>query len=360
MTILNIYILKKFIKPFIASFAALCILIFVSQLFDRLDRFMNEGVTLSHVIGFLITSLPYQALQMLPVACLLGTLFVVGNLSRSREYIAGLAGGIPPEKFLSGLFMAGIAISFFALVANETVIPPITRYARTVYNEKIKRLGEWRPRLVNNLYVAGADGRIWSAKTFDENTGKMNRVVVDTFNNGLLGPQIDALSAQWSEGHWIFTNGVQRHFHSDGISIQSTKPFDELSFDFREKPSDFVITEPEPEEMTFKNLKRHIERLSSLGIPVRQLQVELMMKLSFPFTCLVVIILGVPLALRSRGSRAFGIAMGGLLSLFYMGFIQFGKALAQRFLAPWAGAWLGNIVFLSLALYLWMKMRKTA
>src|SRR5262249_23600753 len=101
MKILNRYILSKFLKPFIASFAALCLLIFVSQLFDRLDRFLADGVSIRYVIGFLVTSIPYQALQVLPVACLLATLFVVGNLSRTREYIAGLAGGLAPEKFLS-------------------------------------------------------------------------------------------------------------------------------------------------------------------------------------------------------------------------------------------------------------------
>ena len=107
MSILNRYILGKFIKPFLASLASLCILLFVSQLFDRLDRFLQEGVSIRHVLGFLVTSLPIQALQVLPVACLLATLFVVGTLSRTREYVAGLAGGLAPEKLIGGLFWAG-------------------------------------------------------------------------------------------------------------------------------------------------------------------------------------------------------------------------------------------------------------
>lgn len=360
MKILVRYILGKFLKPFLAAFAALCILIFVSQLFDRLDRFLNDGVGIFHILGFLITSLPFQAIQMMPVACLLGTLFVVGNLSQTREYSAGLAGGIPPERFLSGLFWAGLGLSLLVFVANETFVPPTTHYARTVFREKIRRLGEWRPQVINDFFAAGVDGRLWSIKAFDAHNGTMDRVIVDTYENGLMKSQVDAKRAEWTSDSWNFFNGVIRTFRPDGISIQSIDRFKQRHIGFREKPADFSVTEPEPEEMTYKQLKKHIRRLAVLGVSVRQLEVELMMKLAFPFTCLVVSFLGVPLALKAQGSRAMGIAAAGLITLFYLGFIQFGKALAQRHVPPWLGAWLGNLVFMLIALYLWKRMKRTA
>lgn len=359
MSILNRYILKKFIKPFAAAFVALCVLLFVSQIFDRLDRFLAEGVDLRHVLGFLVSSLPFQALQVLPVACLLATLFVVGNLARTREYIAGLAGGLPPEKFLTGLFFAGFAISVVALVCNETVIPPITHYSRTVYRENIRRLGEWRETVFQDLFVAGAEGRIWAAKSFSSSEGTMERVVVDTYDGARLSEQVDAIHAVWTDDGWIFQKGVKRIYSDDGISIAHVQPFAELKTAYKEKPADLSIDEPQPEEMTYSALRRHIRRLASLGIPVRSLEVELMMKLAFPFSCFVVTFLGVPLALRGRGSAAIGIAAGAALTLLYLGFMQFGKALAQRAMPPWAGAWLGNIVFLSVGWGLWARMRRT-
>lgn len=360
MSILNRYILKKFIRPFLASFAALCLLLFVSQLFDRLDRFLANGVSLMHVVGYLITSLPFQALQVLPVACLLATLFVVGNLARSREYIAGLAGGLPPERFLSGLFIAGFAISLVALVANETLVPPATQYARTVYREKIRRLGEWRQAVFTDLFVAGADGRMWAAKLFNQDTGRMERVIVDKFVDGVVVTQVDAKAAQWAPDGWYFTDGVRREFGPRGLMITKSIPFPRERFEFRERPSDLVVQEPQPEEMNSATLERHIKRLSALGVPVRSLKVERYMKLAFPFSCFVVTLLGVPLALRSKGSHGMGIAAAGALTLLYLGFMQFGKALAQRVLEPWLGAWLGNIVFLVVGLILWWRMRRTA
>ena len=74
----------------------------------------------------------------------------------------------------------------------------------------------------------------------------------------------------------------------------------------------------------------------------------------------MVTFLGVPLALIGKGSKGMGIAAAAGLTLLYMGFMQFGKALAQRVLPPWAGAWIGNVGFLGIGSILWMKMRRTA
>ncbi len=360
MSILSRYVLKQFVKPFLASFLALCLIIFVSQIFDRLDRFLADGVSLMQVLGFLITSMPFQALQILPVASLLGTLFVVGNLVRSREYVAGLAGGLAPEKFLKGLLLAGFMISLGALVANETFIPPATSYARGIFRDKIRRLGSIAQTTFNDLTVAGSDGRLWAITSMNTETSVLGRVWVDTYSNGRMEFQIDATSAQWTANGWIFYDGVIRTFTDNSLEISHIESFKQKPLSLSEKPSDFVVQEPQPEEMTYKQLKRHLRHLDALGVPSRPLEVELMMKLAFPFTCFVVVFLGVPLSLQGKGNAALGIAAGGLITLVYLGFTQFGKAMAQRLVEPWLGAWLGNIVFFAVGLFLWWRMRKTA
>jgi len=260
-----------------------------------------------------------------------------------------------------GLFLAGLAISCLGWAANETFIPPATRYSRQVYREKIRHLGEWRQTTFTDLFVAGLSGRIWSIRQFNPGVGSMQGVVIDTLQNGLFGPQIQARTAQWSDHEgWTFYNGIERNYQPNGLVIANAAPFNEKCLAFGEKPSDLVVQEPQPEEMTYKQLRRHIRHLASLGVPVRQLEVELMMKLAFPFTCFVVTVLGVPLALRGKGSPAMGIASGGVLTLIYMGFIQFGKAMAQHVVSPWLGAWMGNIVFLTIGTVLWWRMRRGA
>lgn len=358
MNILNRYVLKKFLRPFVASFSALCIIIFVSQLFERLDRFMADGVNWGHVLGYLLTSMPFQAIQILPVACLLGTLFVIGDLARNREYIAALAGGVPPEKFMGGILAAGLVISLFSLVINETVVPPTSRYATRVFREKIRRLSDWQPSVAYDLFVAGAEGRMWSIKQFDRDQNLMSRVIVDTYHPNQLESQIDAKSALWKIDGWTFKDGLIRIFKRDSKDIETVEKFTEKTFPYVEKPSDFTTQEIEAEEMSSKALRKQMDRLESLGVPIRKLQVEYRMKLALPLACFVVTFLGIPLALKGRGSRAMGITAAAVLSLTYLGFVQFGKAMAQRLIPPLFGAWLANLVFIGIGIYLWMRMRR--
>src|SRR5262249_52705657 len=162
--------------------------------------------------------------------------------------------------------------------------------------------------------------------------------------------------ATWAHQGWSFRNGVIRTFKENGTDIDQVIPFQEKTLGFVEKPSDLVTQEPQAEQMNYKTLKTHIKRLAALGVPVRKFQVELFMKLAFPFASLIVIFLGIPLGLAGKGSKALGIAAGGFLSLTYMGFIELGKALAQRLIPPLAGAWIANIVFLAVGTLLWVRM----
>lgn len=359
MNLLNRYLLRLFLRPFLTSLGALIILIFISQLFDRLDKFLADGVNFSHVIGYLLASMPVQIVNIMPVACLLGTMFVIGNLARTREYIAALAGGIPPEKFMGGILLAGLGLSFMTLLFNEIVVPPATRYAKSVFREKIRHMGQWEPELYGDFIVSGEEGRLWSTKLFNRKNGTMERVIVDSFANGHLQSQVDAASALWQKNGWLFRHGILREYDSAGLAITAYTPFEEKLFPFTEKPSELVTQEPWPEEMNFKDLQAHVRRLSSLGVPVKRLETQLMMKLAFPFACFVVVCLGIPMAMKGQGSRAMGIAAGGALSLLYIGFVQFGEALAQRLIPPIAGAWLGNFVFSGVAAYLWWRLRRS-
>ncbi len=357
-TIISRYVLKKFLTPFAASFGGLCLLGLFVKFVDRLDRILAEGVNLGHVVGYLACSMPFQAMNMFPIATLMATLYVVGYLMRSREYVAGLAGGISPEKILGGILIAGCGISLLAFIFNETVVPPTTRYATAVYKTHIQHLGEWRKTTFYDFCVLGTDGRIWNAKKFDQSSGLMDRVIVDSFTVGKMGVQVDAKTAQWTPAGWVFKNGVARYYELDGTRISHIERFSSRTFPFNEKPDELVIQDPQPEQMNYQTLAEYIHRLSALGVSVRSLEIELNMKLAFPVTCFVVTFLGIPISLKGRGNIAQGIAAGCGITVMFLGFIQFGKALALRIIPVWLGAWVGNIVFLALGTYFWMRLKR--
>jgi lipopolysaccharide export system permease protein len=88
--------------------------------------------------------------------------------------------------------------------------------------------------------------------------------------------------------------------------------------------------------------------------------VELAFKTSMPWTCAIVVLLGIPIAAHYRRSGvtlAFGIGL--LISFIYFALQQFGKVMGfNGILTPQMAAWIGNFVFIIVGVLLFWKVEK--
>jgi lipopolysaccharide export system permease protein len=95
----------------------------------------------------------------------------------------------------------------------------------------------------------------------------------------------------------------------------------------------------------------------ALDSNLRQLNrygVEIHKKFALPFSCIIFVLLGAPLAIRS-GKRGMTISIGFsiLFFLVYYIFLISGEKLAdRRLMEPWLAMWLANIVFLVVAVFI--------
>ena len=88
--------------------------------------------------------------------------------------------------------------------------------------------------------------------------------------------------------------------------------------------------------------------------------VELYLKISFPLTNFVVVLIGTALAIRvRRGGLAISFGLAVFISFVYYAIIRTGQALGHSgTLPPLIGAWLGNLVFGGLGLELLRRARR--
>jgi len=126
------------------------------------------------------------------------------------------------------------------------------------------------------------------------------------------------------------------------------------------RPEDIVKTDLNPETMRYQELAYFIRRLNESGNDARKWEVNRHFKLAFPFTNLIVILFGVPLAaMKQRKGITFGAGMSLLVIFIYYGFTKFGQVLGYKgILSPLWSVWLGNIVFFIAGAYLLYKIRQ--
>jgi lipopolysaccharide export system permease protein len=355
------YFLAQFLHPLGVSVGALLVLVLVSELMEHMDKFIagNAGVLL--VGEYLLSLLPMRTVEVLPVAVLLATLFSLGNLSRRNEIIAAMSGGIHPWRCVQMILLCGAALSLAALLLSELIIPLTNRHAKTLWKMDIRHFASLRQTTFENLTVAGEGGVFYSLGLLDVEAKRVENVVVETVQGGLPKRHVQAKSGEWTPEGWVFRDGVERVYRPDGSGMEKQEPFRERTVSLKEAPEDLVPQEPDSEEMNYKQFKRHVRRLRTLGVSTRRQDVELAMKLAFPWTSLIVMFIGIPFAFQKSGSKVKAVGVSLAVAFLYFGLMEVGRALGQKPWCPaWFGAWLANLLFLSFGLWRFNKMKELA
>ena len=116
-----------------------------------------------------------------------------------------------------------------------------------------------------------------------------------------------------------------------------------------------------PAEQQMYALETILRRITGLESQTSRYEVEIHKKYSIPFSCIIFVLLGAPLAIRSgKKGMTMSIAFSILFFLIYYVFLITGEKLAdRRLLEPWLAMWLPNIILLAAAgLLLWSTVRE--
>ena len=106
--------------------------------------------------------------------------------------------------------------------------------------------------------------------------------------------------------------------------------------------------------MNFRELREYVGDLELRGYDTRELRVGLHRKIAIPSVAVVMVLIGLPFAIRvERRGPMFAIAVSILLVFVYFGVLQvFGKLGEVAILPPFFAGWAPNILFGGTGIYL--------
>jgi lipopolysaccharide export system permease protein len=247
-----------------------------------------------------------------------------------------------------------------ALLANEYFIPYTNQKAFDIKRTQVQHLPPYGVTKENDIWYRVQDGRIINVSLVDLEKQKLYKLAIFEFDrSNKLIRRWNAQQAQWTGSGWILQDGYLRTFE-EGM-LANVEQFAELKGDLNITPLELARAEREPEEMTFRELKAYIRKLSTSGIRTVRYKVDLQSKLSITFTSLVMSLFGASFALRS-GSRSKSLLLGAgvslLVGLGYWIVLALGISLGHSGkLPPFLAAWAGNLLFGAGGLFLLSRVR---
>ncbi len=133
MKLLDKYILKSFIQPFIATFFIVLFVLVMQALWLAFEEIAGKGVDLSFILKFLF----YLALTVvpmaLPIAILLSSIMALGSLSEHYEFAAIKSAGISLYRVLRPLIILTLLISCLNFFFMNNVYPWATFKQKNLY-----------------------------------------------------------------------------------------------------------------------------------------------------------------------------------------------------------------------------------
>ena len=362
--ILDRTITTNFFKTFLFTSVLFSFIIQIGHLFDRLEVFTKNNVSVGIIIPYLFSMLPLWMMQALPVCTLIAGVVTLGNMSMTGELFCLRSSGVPTRRILRPLFMIAIFLTLFTFLVGDFVMPKATSFAKNLYRGSVDKVGNQK-KIWDDIVVCAQGKKRISAKRLDIGLNEMETVTVEEYDERFnLRQALTSKQAEWSpKNGWIFYDGVVRLFSKDGDEIIAEESFTSAQIVLPEKPNDLVPLDILPEELSSRELKEYIRKIESLGIAALKEEVQYYFKFAFPFTHILVLLIGLPIAFKTtpagggRGKKSFGrmksLAVALLIGFLYYAFITIGQALGEsRKVPPFLGVWIANIIFAAVGFYL--------
>ena len=361
MSILERYVLKQFLRMALLCQTGAITLFLIAEFIERIDDFIEDNATPADGALYFLYKIPHLVFLSVPLTVLLASTFTLILFSRENEVLAMRAGGLSLYRIIAPILIASLGIGFLTFGANEYIVPLANERVEYVWRVKIKKTGLQTHSQRGKIWRRSKDGAIWRITHYDPSSKTMRGVTLFRMDaRNRMKQRIDAAEAVWrlGEKHWEFRKGFIHDFADEGIIKQQT--FQRKVFALEETPADFEKTGANPETMNYRELGRYIEDLRNRGVNTTRYAVDMWAKISAPFICFVLAVVGAPFSLRSSrsGGAALGvataIAIGAVYLVLFHASLSFGHA---GRLPPVLAAWGPNAIFLAGGAYLLASIR---
>ena len=345
MRILDRYLLREFLSYLVLGLLGFIAIFVVVDIIEKADVFLDHNAPFAVIARFYAFRAPEVIVQVQPVALLLATFLSLGQLNKFGELTAMRTTGLSLRRILMPVFVVAALGAVAALLIGEFLVPPANRERDRIYQVQIQDLRREDPRERADVTYLGAGGRIFYIRLYDTVAERMHDVSLQEFRGGDLTRRIDAAAAEWDGARWVFEDGFLRTF-PDGV--EKAEPFQRMAVGgIAEHPADFAKKTPQPDEMSYLELRSYVVRLRASGARVENFLVDLHLKLALPLVNFIVVLIGASLATRLRmQGAALGFGLSVLIAFLYFAFMRTGQALGHNgALPPYLAAWLGDMVF---------------
>ena len=344
----------------------------VEELEDIGKGSLGNTYRLIHATLFTLLLAPSRLYELMPIAVLIGSIFVMARFAQSSEFTILRTSGMGPWRALKTLLWMGLAFTLITFALGDYVAPQATRAAQLLKSQfmgqiSIGQTGAWlKDRQQFSSYAVNV-----GALTSD---GNMQSVKIYEFNSkGQILATVRASSGEFAGDAWLLREVQRQEFllpKNDDASAPLTNTRVERSQLLTQwlwptsiSAEMVSVALLKPERMGTVDLFQYTQHLQNNGQTSQRYEIEFWRKVFYPLSCLVMMVLALPFAyLHFRSGAISGFVFMGVMigiSFFLLNNV-FGYAGNLNDWKPWLTAALPGLIYslASLSAFAWLVLRQ--
>jgi lipopolysaccharide export system permease protein len=216
--IINKYVLKEHVGPFVFALSALTSLLLLQVIAKKFGDLVGKGLSWTVITEFFVLSVPYTLAMTLPMSWLVAVLYAFSRLASENEITALKAGGISARALLKPSLAAGTVLALFMLWFNDQVLPRANHELATLQMAilRTKPTFALKSQVINtvkesNLYLRagqideGNSGLMKDMTIYDVSDGNRRRTIYADSGNLTLAPNLKDLNMRLHTG-WMLSS----------------------------------------------------------------------------------------------------------------------------------------------------------
>lgn len=336
----------------------ICIYILI-DFSENSDDFADKGAQLAEIWNqYYFNYIPEMTRLMIPLAVFTACLFLTGQMTERLEIIAIKASGISLYRLVLPYIFIGIFLATIVSYLDAYIIPEANSERIEFEQQYLSKGSERIDR--GGIFRQDSDSTVLNINFFDPNTNTGYRVFLTEFNGNEIERVTQAGRMMWvdSTSNWITDRATTRVMKDKKVEVYDSERH---VFDVNILPRDLARRTSDIYQLTYPKAFQYIrsvERIGAGGVSLPK--VQLYGRIAYPFSVVVVCLIGFALAADKRkGGKGFYIAAGLGISFIYLVMMKviepFGAA---GTLPPLFAAVFPHVFFLIIGLLLLLFTRK--
>lgn len=227
---LHILVIRSYLGPLVMTFFIALFILLMQFLWKYIDDLVGKGLEWYIIAELLFYASSTFVPLALPLAVLLSSIMTFGNLGEHYELVAMKASGISLRKIMSPLIVVSVAISVFAFLFSNNVLPVANlKFKSLLYDVRQQKLAL---NIKEGVFYNGIENFVIRVGQKDPDGQTIHDVMIynhsDQLGNTRLTTAQSGKMRMTADQHYLqFTlfDGIDYQEKTDQRSYRKTRPF---------------------------------------------------------------------------------------------------------------------------------------